>query len=90
MNTLEAKLAVLRERFHAMAEGEAAELEQALRLGDLEAVRRRAHGLAGRSGMFGFDELGALALAADEAQLADLPGRAIDLIAALRRLDQGD
>lgn len=88
MSALEDKLAALRQRFVATAGGQAAELEARLGQGDLDGVRHLAHGLAGRSGMFGFGQLGEQALAVDEADADDLPAQAEALIAALRTLAQ--
>lgn len=81
-------MATLRDRFVSAAGGQAEALEHCLAAGDLAEVRRIAHGLAGRAGMFGFDRIGELALVADEADNAVLPERAAILIATLRALIQ--
>lgn len=81
-------MTALRARFAAAAPGEAEQLERALAAGDADAMRRIAHGLAGRAGMFGFDALGVTALAADEANDTHLPQAARALVSALRSLDQ--
>jgi HPt (histidine-containing phosphotransfer) domain-containing protein len=88
LNPIEERMAALRARFAAAAPGEAEQLERALEAGDAEAMRRIAHGLAGRAGMFGFDALGATALRADEAKYAELPEAARALLTGLRELDQ--
>ena len=82
-------MAALKARFAAAAPAEADQLERALDAGDPPAIRRIAHGLAGRAGMFGFDAVGAAALRADEADDADLPDAARALLAALRDVSQG-
>jgi HPt (histidine-containing phosphotransfer) domain-containing protein len=84
----EDRMAALRQRFVAAASGQADEIETLLRRGDLEGVRRVAHGLAGRSGMFGFADLGETARRVDEAETASLTRHAEELLAALRRLAQ--
>lgn len=81
-------MAALRARFRAAAPAEATRLDRALDRGDPDGMRRIAHGLAGRAGMFGFDALGAMALRADEAADAELPEAARALLTALRELDQ--
>lgn len=82
----EDRMAALRQRFVAAASAQADEIEALLRKGDLEGVRQVAHGLAGRSGMFGFTDLGETARRVDEAEAASLSSHAEDLLAALRRL----
>jgi HPt (histidine-containing phosphotransfer) domain-containing protein len=84
----EDRMAALRQRFVAATSGQADEIEALLQRGDLEAVRGLAHGLAGRSGMFGFAELGETARRVDEADAAALPALADELVASLRRLAQ--
>lgn len=79
-------MAALRQRFVAAASGQADEIEALLQRGDLEGARQVAHGLAGRSGMFGFADLGETARRVDEADTATLPRHAKKLLAALRRL----
>lgn len=81
-------MAALRQRFVAAASGQADQLEALLRQGDIEGVRQIAHGLAGRSGMFGFDDLGQTARRVDEAEAAGLPAQADELLTALRQLAQ--
>lgn len=88
MTPLENKMAELRARFAESAIGQAGELQRLVSSGNFDEARLIAHGLAGRSGMFGYDELGAIALAADEAAPADLPVRLEDLISALLNLAQ--
>jgi HPt (histidine-containing phosphotransfer) domain-containing protein len=88
VNPIEERMAALRARFATAAPAEAAELEYALEAGDADAMRRIAHGLAGRAGMFGFAALGAAALRADEASDAQLPKAARALLMALREVDQ--
>lgn len=82
------KLAALSARFLADAAFQARELEEQTKAGDYEGGRQRAHSLAGRSAMFGFPELGELALAADEASANDLPARLEQLQVALEELAQ--
>ena len=88
MSLDDARMAALRGRFVAAAGEQAEKIETTLQAGDFEAVRGLAHGLAGRSGLFGFAALGELARLADEADTAALPGHARDLVAALRRVAQ--
>ena len=83
------KMAPLRQRFLDSVREQAERLEALLGTGDLESIRALAHSLAGRSGMFGFTDLGAVAKLADEADAATLPDRARDLLTALRGLSQG-
>lgn len=68
-------LAPLRARFQARAAIEAAALAQALAAGEAAEVERIAHGLAGAAGLFGFADVGAAAIAVDQAFAA---GRPID------------
>ena len=82
------RMAALRHRFIAAASGQADEIEALLRQGDLDGVRQAAHGLAGRSGLFGYVELGNIARRVDEAETASLSRHADELLAALRRLAQ--
>jgi HPt (histidine-containing phosphotransfer) domain-containing protein len=84
------RMAALQRRFVATAASEAERIERALAEGDLASVRSVAHSLAGRSAMFGFAALGAIALAADEADGGTLAERANELAAALRRIAQDD
>jgi HPt (histidine-containing phosphotransfer) domain-containing protein len=88
VNPIEERMAALRARFAAAAPGEAEQLARALQACDTDAMRRIAHGLAGRAGMFGFDALGATALRADDATDPELPEAARALLTALRGLDQ--
>ncbi len=81
-------MAALRERFVASAADQAEQIAALLGSGDLEGVRALAHSLAGRSGMFGFAELGEIARLVDEAEPATLPDRARDLLAALEGVSQ--
>jgi HPt (histidine-containing phosphotransfer) domain-containing protein len=87
--TIDDRMAQLRQRFMRAAHGHADALESLLAQNDLEAARQLAHGLAGRSGMFGFGELGETARRVDEVSAAELPGYARELVAALRALPQG-
>jgi HPt (histidine-containing phosphotransfer) domain-containing protein len=82
------RMAALRQRFAAAAGDQADRIEALLASGDVEAARAVAHGLAGRSGMFGYAALGELARLVDEAEGAEFAGRARDLLAALRALAQ--
>lgn len=68
-------LAPLRARFQARAAIEAAALAEALAAGEAAEVERIAHGLAGAAGLFGFADVGAAAIAVDQAFAA---GRPID------------
>lgn len=79
-------MAQLRQRFVDAAGDQADRIEALLRTGDVEGARRLAHGLAGRSGMFGFTELGEAARRVDEAEPAVLPAQAEELLARLRTL----
>lgn len=82
------RMAALRRRFVGAASAQADEIEALLERSDLDGVRSLAHGLAGRSGMFGFHELGELARRVDEADTDALPSLAAELLAALRVVDQ--
>lgn len=82
------RMDALRQRFVDAASGHADQIEVLLEAGDLEGVRALAHGLAGRSALFGFAELGEIARLADEADPAALPGCARELLAALRSVAQ--
>jgi HPt (histidine-containing phosphotransfer) domain-containing protein len=86
--SLDDKLAALSARFLADASVQANGLAEQIAAREYEAGRQRAHSLAGRSGMFGFHELGGIALAADEATSDELPARLEALLAALRELAQ--
>ena len=79
-------MAQLRQRFVDAAGDQADRIEALLRTGDVEGARQLAHGLAGRSGMFGFNELGEAARRVDEAEAAALPAQAEKLLARLRTL----
>lgn len=82
------KMAALRQRFVASVGEQSERIGALLEVGDIDGVRALAHSLAGRSGMFGFPELGEIARAVDEADEAVLPDRARTLLAALRSLSQ--
>ena len=84
------RMAALRQRFVASAGDQAERIEASLGTGDLDDVRALAHSLAGRSGMFGFPELGEIARHVDEADLAALPDCARALLAALRSVAQDE
>ena len=84
--TMDDRMAQLRQRFRGAAAGQADALESFLAKNDLEAARQLAHGLAGRSGLFGFGELGETARRVDEASAAELPEYGRELVAALRAL----
>ena len=88
MSMDEDRMAALRQRFVAAANEHADRIEALLRRGDLEGVRQVAHGLAGRSGMFGFVELGETARCVDEAEGVSVARHAGELLKALRRLAQ--
>ena len=80
------KMLALRRRFVAAAGGQADQLDRLLQQGDYEGVRSIAHGLAGRSGMFGFSELGETAREVDEADVAAILEPTRKLLNALRQL----
>lgn len=82
------RMAQLRARFAGNAAGEADAIEDALSRGEDDEVRRLAHGLAGRSGMFGYDDLGEIAREAEEADAGNLRSMSERLIAALREVAQ--
>jgi HPt (histidine-containing phosphotransfer) domain-containing protein len=67
---LESKLAELAARFAARALEERAAIANALAGGDTGALIDRAHKLAGIAGMVGHANIGAAALALEEAALA--------------------
>jgi HPt (histidine-containing phosphotransfer) domain-containing protein len=52
----------LRARFRERAQADRLVLADALARGDAAAIERLAHGLAGAAGMFGYAEVGGLAL----------------------------
>ena len=82
-------LAALRAEFVVRAAGDRAALIDAVAAGDLDRTEQVAHGLAGSAGLFGFNEVGAAALAVDDGFAS---GRGLDaeeadrLIAALATL----
>lgn len=85
------RMAALRQRFIASVGDQADQIEAFLASDDIEGARGIAHGLAGRSGLFGFAELGEIAREADEADEADPSAfrhRAHELLAALRSVAQ--
>ncbi|MBX7497008.1 Hpt domain-containing protein [Qipengyuania sp. 6B39] len=82
MNDIEDKLAALSARFAAAAEHESLVMESASSQGDWQAVRDRAHAMAGTAPMLGFAAIGDAALALE---LAIESGG--DPAAALKRLD---
>jgi len=82
------KMAALRQRFVASVGDQSERIGALLETDDLEGVRALAHSLAGRSGMFGFPELGEIARAVDEADEAVLRDRARALLAALGDLSR--
>lgn len=82
------RMAALRQRFVASVGDQADQIEAMLASGDLGGARGIAHGLAGRSGLFGFAELGEVAREADEADTAAFPDRACKLVAQLRSVAQ--
>ena len=86
MSAMDDRMAALRTRFRTGLVQEAEQLEDRLSAGDLQAARRIVHGMAGRAGMFGFPELGAMALQADEAEDDRLPELGLALIGAIRQL----
>ncbi|MGN6499707.1 MAG: Hpt domain-containing protein [Tsuneonella sp.] len=88
MTPLEGKLAELAARFSARAPQEREAIAAALAAGDAAVVIDRAHKLAGIAGMFGHAEVGAAALALEEAVRAGGDGaaegaRLLGLLAAL-------
>ena len=88
MNLDDERMAALRGRFVAAAGEQADRIEAALDAGDLEGARAIAHGLAGRSGLFGFVALGEVARLTDEAEEGLLRSRAAELVVALREVAQ--
>jgi HPt (histidine-containing phosphotransfer) domain-containing protein len=82
------KMAALRQHFVASIGDQSERIGALLEAGDIDGVRALAHSLAGRSGMFGFPELGEIARAVDEADEAGLPDRARALLAALTQVSQ--
>ncbi|SMF61194.1 Hpt domain-containing protein [Allosphingosinicella indica] len=91
MTDFEAKMAALKMRFAARAAEDAAGLERAAGAGDWDAVRERAHGLAGRAGMFGHPGIGDAARSIEEEiDAGGSPvGAVVALAALLRGIDQG-
>lgn len=88
MTAFDKRFEALRQRFVGAAEAEAHLLERSLAEQDVPEIRRVAHGLAGRSGMFGYRELGEIALAVEEAEGPSVFDECPRLIQALRQLDQ--
>jgi HPt (histidine-containing phosphotransfer) domain-containing protein len=70
VNGIESKLAELAARFAARAPEMRAAIAGALAAGDTAAVIEGAHKLAGIAGMFGHADIGAAALALEEAALS--------------------
>lgn len=82
-------MAELRSRFLVRTVDDKAALINALVTGDEKQVERLAHGLAGSASIFGFYDVGTLAIAVDEgfASGRGLDTKAVhDLIAALEAL----
>ena len=88
MTAFEERFEALRQHFVGAAEADAHLLEKSLTEQDALKIRRIAHGLAGRSGMFGYRELGQIALAVDEAKGPSVFEECARLIDALRQLGQ--
>lgn len=89
MTGVDSRMQALRNRFVAAAPGEADALQQARFSADWDEARRIAHGLAGRSGMFGYHGLGETALALEEsidAATGDPEALLRKLVAELRAL----
>lgn len=88
MNPLEAKMAELAARFTARAAGERQALAAELAAGERDAVRMRAHNLAGLGAMLGFPGVGEAALALEFAAEhgEDMAGPAARLDALLEAL----
>lgn len=87
-DALAAKLAELSQRFASRAVDEHVAIKRALDNGDRTAIAQRAHTLAGNAGMFGQTEIGAAALALEEAaetgnELELAASRLLGLLAAL-------
>lgn len=85
------RLAVFRQRFLSRAVEDASALRQALAEDDWNALRRRAHNLAGNAGLFGFADVGLdarrLEEAIDEDEGDEVVGACADtLIAKLEAL----
>ena len=88
MNDMAARMGELSARFAARAVEERAELADAVAAGDREAVRQRAHKLAGVAAMFGHPAVGeaalALELAAERDERLEEPAATLDrLLAAI-------
>ena len=81
MSAIDQKMATLAQRFAARAADERAGLAAELAQDDRDAVRQRAHKLAGIAPMFGFPALGEAALdlemAAEEDADMAAPGAAV-------------
>lgn len=90
MSDFDERFTRLQARFAAQAAHEATELERLAAAGDWDGVRTLAHGLAGRAGMFGHRDVGAIALEVEEAIDAGGEPRdqVADLAARLGALDQ--
>nr|WP_076743526.1 Hpt domain-containing protein [Sphingomonas jeddahensis] len=89
MTRFEDRLAILQERFVMRAAEEARQVETHLAAGEWSELRALCHGLAGRAGMFGFFELGAIALRVEQVIEADATPELIrlsgsELLAQLR------
>ena len=81
----------LKSRFRDRLAGERALLAESEAGGEFEALRSICHRIAGAGGMFGFDELGALASRLEEAIDEGAPpssirGQTTDLLAAIDRV----
>ena len=76
-------MAALGARFAASLGDQRDRLTELLVREDWTGVRELAHGLAGRSGMFGYAALGEVARSVDEAQGGDIAERANALLVAL-------
>lgn len=78
----------LRARFRQRAEADRLVLAKALEQGDATEIERLAHSLAGAAGLFGYVEIGRLALQVDEGFAQGLPLSARKVRALMTALER--
>ena len=75
-------------KFHERLEADRAAVAQLSETGDLKALERIVHGLAGAAGTFGFPEVGEIAIELDEAFRGGTTPTAVDIARLLAALEQ--
>jgi HPt (histidine-containing phosphotransfer) domain-containing protein len=80
MTAYDEQMASLRRRFLREAEADCRVCREALEAGDFELLRRSAHRLAGRGGMFGYPQVSSAAGELEEALLKGAGSDAVTLL----------